>query len=106
MGLYATDVVTGDKRALACDCLDVGKGCADALLGGGGRVRAIKDGALFRTLQACLEDIRSGSALSWEKEYDSVELRTASAKPCLICLISVSALLVGGLALSSLWTGP
>ena len=80
LDLYATDVVTGDKRSLACDCLGVGECCADALLGGGARVLVTEDGALIRTRQADLGAVRTGSAPSWEQEYDSVEPRMVSRR--------------------------
>ena len=78
--LYAVDDVTGGKRTLACDRVDVGKCCACALLGGGARVLVTEDGALIRTRQADLGAVRSGSAPSWEQEYDSVEPRMVSRK--------------------------
>ena len=76
----ATDVVTGGKRVLAYGCGDFSKCWAYVFLGGGARVLVTEGIAFIRTMQVCLEVIRSGSAPSWEEEYDSIELRTASHK--------------------------
>ena len=79
LDLYAADAETGGKRTLACDRVDVGMCCAYTH-GGGARVRVTEDGALIRTRQTDLENVRSGSAPIWEQEYDSVELRLVSSK--------------------------
>ena len=78
--VYAVDDVTGGKRTLACDHMDVSKCCACALLGGGARVLVTEDGALIHTRQADLGAVRPGSAPSWEQECDSVEPRMVSRK--------------------------
>merc|ERR1711972_596705 len=54
MGMRATDVMIGGKRALVCGYGDVGKGCAAAMRGAGARV-IVSECDPICALQACME---------------------------------------------------
>merc|ERR1712162_45143 len=69
MGMRATDVMIGGKRALVCGFSDVGKGCAHSMRGCGARVYVTEVDPIC-ALQACMEGFQVAKLESVVGEID------------------------------------
>merc|ERR1712054_335453 len=72
--MRATDVMIGGKRALVCGYGDVGKGCAFALRGSGGRVLVTECDPIC-ALQACMEGFQ---VVTLEDVVGEIDIFTSS----------------------------
>merc|ERR1712073_161626 len=72
--MRATDVMIGGKRALVCGYGDVGKGCAFAMRGSGGRV-LVTEGDPICALQACMEGFQ---VVTMEEVVGEIDIFTSA----------------------------